>query len=561
MSNLAWGASLLACFVSLPGAGAFAPLGLRAPDERTYENARFGFKLKAPKDWERIPLPPEEDWLVAKYVSKRLDHYTHPDLKYTFEHRPELLVIVFIHPTAEEEEEDEPEEVDEADVKEAEERGLTVRRVETGRYRNYEDYLDRTYFGGGFHVSEREEKRVDGVDVTRVEVKVEKLSFQGPKRIETWVYHLSGVDVAVQVEVLEDEWRKKRNTVKRVHNSFREIPRSGEALGEQSIQIGWITIQMMETGSAGEREQTRKEAEQEKRRKIEERLTEGWTAEEMGRCYVVTHVDEKYSEEVAEQATAVLDWLDENLGFIGPDQYVREPVIRICADREEESAFRGRVWWSIGTEIVTHKSPGNFDNFEWEWMNRKVCELWLRERDRKLFWALPTWLSYGILDYLENSYLKGKKLEFRADSWDRDELRNHIREGKATTPADLMRLSARDYWSSGTWNRQREAAALVRFFLSKESSRNARTKGVLQDYIRHLIAVIDEIEAEEEAKKEEKERKPKTEAEEDAMYKARANAWKDREKRVLDTTWERTFGAWSERDWRTFDKAYFKAVG
>jgi hypothetical protein len=46
-----------------------APLSAQTPT--TYKNSEYGFQIQIPKDFNPVPLQPEENWIVAKYVYKR----------------------------------------------------------------------------------------------------------------------------------------------------------------------------------------------------------------------------------------------------------------------------------------------------------------------------------------------------------------------------------------------------------------------------------------------------------------------------------------------------------
>src|SRR6185503_4371342 len=80
-------------------------------------------------------------------------------------------------------------------------------------YRDYKDFLTKRYTGGGWFVSDEKETKVGDIPVTCYEIKVEKLSLEGPKRMFTWIYHVKDVDIAVQFEVLEDGVDKIKNEV------------------------------------------------------------------------------------------------------------------------------------------------------------------------------------------------------------------------------------------------------------------------------------------------------------------------------------------------------------
>ena len=94
-------------------------------------------------------------------------------------------------------------------------------------------------------------------------------------------------------------------------------------------------------------------------------------------------MSKKYNKKIAEQSSALLDWMDHTFDFVGPDEFVRDPIIWICKDDEEENAFRrggssGGGWFTIGIEITTNPGKDDWFNFENEWVNKRLLQNWFR---------------------------------------------------------------------------------------------------------------------------------------------------------------------------------------
>jgi hypothetical protein len=516
-----------------------------------HTDKRFGFKLKPPPDWEQIPIQAEEEWLVAKYLSKRKHFWTEKG-GWTYEHQPELMVIAFVEELTKKK----GKEVSKVDG----DSRVTFRY--DNPYKNYEDYLDRTYRGGGFFISKREKTEVGDVEVTKLEIKVEKLARGGPKRITTWIYHAPEVDFAVQIEVLENSYKKLKRTIASSLRSFKLTERTEGALPtEAGAPGGWTAIFDMDEGTPDQRRHTRQESAMQLRQKALDKLPEGWTAQQVGRVFVLSHVKKKYSGRIADQANAVLKWLEDTFPFVGPEEYVRDPIIRICKDQEEESAYRrGGNWFTIGIEITTNPGTSDWFDFENEWVNKRLLQTWFQDRDRDLYWALPRWLSYGLNEYVADLHLKGRKLEAKPDSWDKGRLRDMVREGTASSPRNLMNMSAEAFTEgSNMWGRKEEAGALVRFLMSPQARKKKQTRNALADYMKNLAQIIDEI-GEVDGAQEMPSAKPTTEAEEEELYKKRREGWKLKESELLEKSFFRTFGRWSAQDWKTFEKAYFDTI-
>jgi hypothetical protein len=298
----------------------------------------------------------------------------------------------------------------------------------------------------------------------------------------------------------------------------------------------------------------RKQTEQVHHEKAKKGLPEGWKVKEMGRFLVLNHADDKYAKKLVTQAEAIWDWLDKTFPYVGEGEYVRRPIIRICKDRDEEAAFRSGDWWTQGIEIVTCKDAGSGAmSYEFEFVNRRVFEIWFKHHDAELYSAMPGWIRRGLAQVLKQARPKGRKLDFKVDDYEREQLRNAGKEGKRTKVQDLIKLTGMDFWKE--WHREDEAAALVRFLLT---SRSKRCRNVIEDYLSSLKEVI--AEKEKELENSEAFKPAETEEEEEERYKKRADEWKEREQELLDLVFEKTFGGWSDKDWRRFETEYLKTI-
>jgi hypothetical protein len=553
--------TIVALAAAIVATAFFTEAGASAPQAGGwYEDDRYGYKLKPPKDWQAIPMQSNEGWQIAKWLSDRSYFYTDPDLGWTYEQRPTCKVIAFVTEIVRER----------ARAKKVKDENERIKILIENPYTDYKDYLRRTYKEGGWFVQEETEAEVNGLKVTKLYIKVEKLSYDGPKRIETWIYHTPEVDFAVEFEVLQTEWDKLGRTVKRTLKSFEEIARSEAGLPAASTgapTAGGFTVTETSRETAmtpKERAERRRQLEEAEHRKAIETLPDDWEHEQHGRILVLNHSRAKVGQQRALQAQAVLDWLDKTLPFIGPEEYVRAPIIRICKDYEEEASFRkggaGSNWGGMGTEITGHNDDSGKIGYETEWLNKRVLEIWFQDRDRELYWALPEWLDYGLREVIGASSNKRGKITFRVDDYEREGVRERGREGTLTPVQDLMRKGNSEFHQQGDYRIVYESQSLVRFFLCGDASKSAATRDVLPDYLRNLKEVIEEIKAGEKDKGNTTSRVPATEEEEEEFFRAQRQAWKQRERSILDETFERTFGSWTSRDWGRFEKAYKKAA-
>src|SRR5262249_47778146 len=169
-------------------------------------------------------------------------------------------------------------------------------------------------------------------------------------------YHVPDVDIAVQFETLEDAWPKLQGELMKCLRSFKSVERSGEALYEPSTTGDKAVYVDEETLTPDQRKSRRAAQEELATEKATAKLTGGWTAKRMGRFMVLSHADEKFAKRVVDQAEAVWKWLDDTFDFVGPGEYVRTPILRICKDEAEYRAYRkGQDWFSMNDlEIATY---------------------------------------------------------------------------------------------------------------------------------------------------------------------------------------------------------------
>lgn len=526
-----------------------------------HEDKRFGFQFKPPKDWSGIALKTDEAWLAAKYRSDKSYFFTDPDTKFTHEHTPELLMIAFIKENMKKKKQE---------VTESEEDGEKQVVVEINNpYKNYQDFLDRTYSGGGFYIDKTEKTKVDDLDVTIYHIKVEKLTI--PKRIETWVYHTEDIDFALQIEVLESENRKLQKLKDRSYKSFEQIERTEGRLPtsgatEDGIRI---TFRDMNTGTDKERKTKRVESQKQLQARAINQLPEDWDHIKVGDTLILTHTDRKYTDRVGDHVKIFMKWLDKEFDYIGPKQYVRAPIIRICESAEEEGSFTRGVRtgsegvFSGGQEIVTHKDQAGFIGGEIGYVNRRLLDHWLDEKDSDLNLAMPMWLRNGLYEYVDGARADGRKLDFRADDWSRDNARLAISKGEATSPRELIAMTREEFVGGGQgyWGRTAESVMFVRFLMSPEARRCKQAKTLIKDYILALDQVVEAQKAADEASSDDDPDRPKTEEEEEEMAKARAERWRARERQLMEDVFTITFGDWDEGDWEKLEKAYFDFAG
>lgn len=527
---------------------------------QVYEDAEHGFRLVPPKKWQQLPRKIDENWVVAKFVCDR-EYFWNNSQGWSLSHKPELTVIAFLREKTDSSTgagDELPDIEKPADPEPPTPPGGPTKITATLRTnRDYREFLKNNYYGGGYYFSAEEERETNGLPTTCYEIKVEKgAEFSGPKRIVTWVFRTEAYDFAVQFEVLEDSYDKLRSTILKTLKSFKEIEREGTVPDKQERTL---TFYDTEDWTPEEREELRQLLEEKAHEDAIKGLPDDWEHKSFGNILVLSHGDMKYGKTLVDQTRAVMTWLDKEFYFVGPDEYVRGPILRICKDWEEENSFRraGDLFSGLGLEIVTHKvtwATGS-QSYEFRWVNGRIMDLWFQDRDKDLYWALPNWLRSGLRTVIEGGVAKGSRLEFQATTYEKRDLREAERNENLTPAQDLMQMTLEDLRSNN--HRLDEAAALVRF-LMQGGGGTKKAKNALAQYIANVKAITEEADRGKEG--ESAKDKPKTEAEEEEYYRKQANAWKEKERLVLDQAFERTFGGWSDGDWKAFEASYLRSM-
>ncbi len=522
-----------------------------------HKDARLGFSIQTPRDWNAIPQKADERWLVANYQAKKSFFYTEKG-GWTAEHKPDMQMIAFV-----------AEQVKElAKVeKKKDKKGKEYFLVEfDSPYKDYKDYMARRYSGGGWFVEKEEKTKVGDVEATVIEIRVDKLSYDGPKRIVTWVYHVPDVDIAVQFECLADAWPKLQAEVNRAFKSFKLIPRSGESLVTDVVTgTKKLTILEADELTPEERKGWRQSEEQEFHSRAQKNLPNGWNSKQMGRFLMVFSCDEKFARKVAEQAEAVWQWLETSFPFVGDKEYVRAPVIRVCKNEEELRQFQKASAWSWSNlEIVTCQDYGGSTSWRLGNVNQGVLSVWFGDRDRELYMAMPAWLSSGLTEVIAQARVDKGKIEFKRDDWNRDDVRQMVREGRAKKPRELMMLRTSDLFTGSAENFfdvHFQSQAFVTFLVSGPAAKNQRSKTFLQEYVKSLKSVQVAMKAAEDAKGDKKAKKPTTEEEEEKFFRAKAEGYKAQESSIMEQAFRKAFGSWTDKDWDQFEDVYFETIG
>lgn len=528
-----------------------------APFQKGYHvNERYGFKFKKPVDFNNIPIQVWEEWLAAKYVSEQEFTYTDPALGYTANHKPEIMVVALPH--------------------EAMKGGNEVRESKGGDetvvtlsnpYRSYDDFLDRTFTEGGFFKSNTEEDEIAGVKVTKLTYLVEKLTDSGPQTISTWVYHGDGVDYAVQVIGLTNHWDEVEKLVKPVRQTFEVLPLKEPLKINSSVEIRFGRLDL----DVKDKKEAKSEAVKSERVMHDRaigKLPDEWDHKATGRILSVYHTDKKYADRVQKHTNNLLDWMDETFGFLGDGTYMRKPIVRICKDYDETLAYlagkfsgnRGGTL-NLDEELVTWWDSGGWSGRAVDRLNEQIYDYWMRENNLDLSTALPQWMDMGMQRLVENCRMDGRKVDWRYDVNLITYAKTLSREGNTTKMRDLFLMTTKDFNEKmkGDADPVADGLLLINYLASPEIKRHKKAETMLEDYLRAMIAVVEEVEKEEK-RKIDAARNAAKKGDGEREYRARRRQiFEEMEKALLERTFEKAFGGLSDSDWADLDEHFRKA--
>lgn len=518
-----------------------------------HKDEQLGFSMQVPQGWRQIPIAAEEEFIVARYQSDR----EYADKKEGWTFRPELKVILF-----------DPKGKKTAEVKEE---GEGVSRITVRNpYRNFKEWV-KSDGTGGRYISKEEETTVNGLPTTWYEVAYEKLTV--PRHGVAFVYHAEDIDYCATMEVLEQDWSKLSQTLLQTLKSFKAFPRKGTVKRETTGDDVVLTADLSKL-TPEERHKRRLTKFERDLEIAKSRLPDGWTVKRSKNYVAISHVDDKYTAKILDQAEAVRAWADATFSWWG-DGIPGPQTLRICKDGDEERAFRdlssrSAAWGTGEVTLAKDEGPSGF-----RWLAQTLFDRWLDEKSPQLATAQPPWLSQGIREWVGSAVPKGGKLEFRADADTAAALKIAAKQKKLLLPRELLLstyddLSARDKalqegagkdptaadlaWRMSAWN---QAAGFVRYLLAGPGKSNPRTKDLLPRY----VAALKEHLAADEGKSSSSEAAPKTEEEEAERYKNRQSYWKEHQKEMLKAVFDKTFEEWTDADWSALDKSYAAFAG
>jgi len=510
----------------------------------THKDPRIGFEVTVPSGYTVVPLQANEAWIVARYKADKKDRFRDKDRGGTAMYAPTMTVIVFL------------DEIMDSESEVTSEGGEVTVTFESP----FEDYLDfLTKTRPGFYVESDEETEQNGLPVRCLEIAHTR---QVPIRIVTWIYTTQLGKVAVEIDCLEDSWKKRKRDAYKVVKSLKaiEITEELDLVGKYRNRFSSV---FSYTISAEERAIRRKESEEAAWRDAQASLVDGWKAKMIKDVPILT-VDVGYASKVAERVKGVRGWLEKHFDSIGPGEYVRMPLVRVFENSEDEFNFQ-RGLGNSANEIITNKagrlgwqthSVGRnviFAN-ELGYVNYQTMRLWFSERDRDVYWNMPPWLLWGLSQMVAQAVPKGKRMTFPSGDMERY-LNREVDSDNLPTVKELMKMS-NEQFSDDAAAGIAQSQALVRYFLDGPGAKNKATRDVLPTYLGHLMDLVKEAREQEFEGADEE---PETEEEEEELERKRREWSKNLQRHVINETFNRTFDGWDEARWRVIESAFAKS--
>lgn len=452
---------------------------------------------------------------------------------------------------------------------------VVVRAGDGEIFLTFEDYAKASI--QGFFFEEEKEVKVAGFPAKLYEMKFEKLT-NVPQRWIACSYQVDEGEFAILMTCTEQHFKQYRNEANKAFSSLRILD---GGLKVKDLQ----TTMEVEADDVDEDELTAEELlarrETQKREaydKTLEALESGWRSFETDHFLIVYACKPSYAKTVARHGEAVIDWLEENFGAIGTG-HVQGMIIKVY-DQPEDVPNRWTIDFGKGRvpHIVFARPDSRGYNSEFQGISLNVLQHWFSEKNDQLWKRMPAWLSSGLYEYVEDAELKGSRLSFDTDEWEKDSMvdarnaqkRHEGNEAAAplkplklvmTMPSDQLFAGRRDFART-------QCSSFVRYLLEGPGSKNKKTGVILSHYLGHLLELVEEVEkriAKEKKEAEAREKametmtdEEKLAAEDEAYKKKREQAYDKVATELLTKAFERTFTGWEDSDWRSLDSSWMK---
>lgn len=548
------------------------PVANAAEQHGSYqENPRWGYKVRAPRNWTRRAVPLDEGWIADKFFPNHTMR-TRGITRDFVEYKPNLWVVGFPHAR-----------VARRGVHEEKVGEHTTLITFENPYKDYKDFVKRESWAstgrGGWFFSREEEIEHAGYKVTIHEVKVEKL-VNAPLRIVTWVYHCEDVDFAVQIRILESHYAETKNVINGVMKSFREIPRT-----EPFPEVEKPKIRI--PGKTEEDTRTLAEINAERLRAVTLRinraikhLPKGWRIQKSRHFVCLTQIDKQHTRYVLNFAEEIRKYLDKHFEGLG-EADVPPGLLRMFASSADLAAYEQgtRSWWTgeVGEICMIWGQGSSGILHQFSELADRLTDQYFHIKNANLKNGMPGWIRHGIWGHIRWARpSKRKKLVLAPTPSNRRQVIPLVRQGNQLPLKKLMTMSTSDY---GTFGHMAQAENVTYWLLGRGNK--GKVKGSMALYLRSLEEIIreedekfekrqqkhwqEQQEAGASAAKDEGKTDEELEREEEERFRNRGERHSEYSKTlegkyeaIRQRALEAAFGHLTDKDWESLDKRWKK---
>jgi hypothetical protein len=522
----------LAAIVWIAGAPPAASLASAAPPPppAQHQDSALGFRFDPPAGWKSVPVSVAGGWLVAKYQGDKEDYVEKID---TWEYLSPTVTVLAFPPE-----------------------GGTAPADLKNPYANYTDYVASQITAAANYESKGKElanagKKVQLYELTYTEptsANTTKGTFKAPHRIIAWVHHFPDADIVAQFELLDAVTKKRQAEIDACLKSFRAAQKTNKPADPKNTAAA-ATLEELWKLTPEERKIRRTAAANAAYDRAKAGLDKEWSVGPEGRFFVVNHADAKFATKVTTLGNAILEFLDKNFDAIGKPEFVRKPILKLCADTHEFQGMRSEGSWWAGTnlEIITYKDEDEgIASPAFRAFSQSVYKHWLNERDVDFAMAAPDWLLDGFFQAFRAARIKDGSLAFAFDEFEYLNARISYRDKQHVSLRQMMAPLRGEEAATPTADQKANAA---RFFLAGMGMRDTKYRDMLRAYIKNIRSAISDAKREGVAA---------TPGSGELDYKNRAEFWKTRKVGIQTKAAELTFASWKEADWKALEFAYLQ---
>lgn len=445
-------------------------------------------------------------------------------------------------------------------------------------YQSFEEYAkDKIQ---GFYFADQKPAKHAGFECTVHEMVFEKLT-QVPQRWLACSYKIPGGEFAVVFTCTEQHFKKFKGEMTKTFNSFklldakglvakdphRRIKSNTEIGSDEKVDVDAMTPDEKAAHWAAIKKKAFDQTKSE--------LPKGWDAFETANFLVCHDGDAKTAKESGRHAEAVIAWLSERFGGIGTNP-TQAMVLKLFTKSERDS-FEFNLPSGDPAAVKTINVYRDWDGkFSLSTVASDVMWTWFNQKNQDLSSRMPWWLRQGLSGMMRETEVKGSKLDFGMNNWERESLAEALRadkdykgapEGAPLKPLKLLLTSTgKEIFQDNNWWGEAQCASTVRYFLEGPGSRNEKTRSALQHYVGHLSELVAGVEArleadrkaaaEQRALEQNMSDEERLKAEDEAYKKKRENEYGKIEQELLDGAFQKTFNGWSDADWKTLDNSW-----